>query len=114
MAEHVVAEVDDAARRQEELETRLALLQRQAPEVAPVERERVEEHRADGDLEGRALDVGRARQVHARLQALEARATLIVERDDLAVEQEPVEWQCAERADHLGITSRDDHPAPPP
>src|SRR5439155_26489921 len=46
VAEHMVAEVDDAAPRPEELEARLALLQRQAPEAAPVERERVGEHRA--------------------------------------------------------------------
>ena len=112
--EHVVAELGHPARRQEEPETRLALLQRQTPEVASVQRERVEEHRADGDLEGRALDVGRARQVHARLEALEARPPLRVERDDLAVEQEPIERQRPERADHLGIAGRDDHPAPPP
>ena len=114
LLEHVVAEVDDAARRQEEPETRLALLQRQGSQVTSVERERVEARRADRDLEGRALDVGRARQVHARLEALEARAPRRVERHDLAVEEESVEGQRAERADHFRIARRDDHPAPPP
>jgi len=114
LGEHVIAEVDDTARWQEELETRLALLQRQPAQVTSVERERVEEHRADGDLEGRALDVARTREVHPRLEALEARAPAVVERHDLAVEEEPVEGQRAERADHLRVARRDDHPAPSP
>src|SRR5256885_2669045 len=54
------------------------------------------------------------RSVHARLEALEARAPRRVERHDLAVEEESVEGQRAERADHFRVARRDDHPAPPP
>src|SRR5262249_55805062 len=55
----------------------------------------------------RALDLERMREVHALLQALEARAAVLVERDDLAVEQEALEGQRAERADDLRIAHRE-------
>src|SRR5262249_60610840 len=52
--DHVVAVVNDAARRQQELQAFLARLERQPPEIAAVERERVEECSADRHLAPRA------------------------------------------------------------
>src|SRR5262249_6345890 len=89
--EHVVAEVDDPARRHQEPQALLPRRERQPPQVASVEPERVEEDRADGHLAPRALDVGRAREAHTLLEPLEARAPALVEGDDLAVEGEALE-----------------------
>ena len=91
--EDVRAVVDDTAGGDEQGETLLARLERQRPQIAAVERERIEEHRGDRRGTPRALDVRGAREMHACLQALKARTTTLVERDDLAVEQESLERQ---------------------
>jgi hypothetical protein len=51
--------------------------------------------------------------VHAVLQALERRTAGLVERDNLAVEHEPVERQRPQRGDDLGIAGREDLAGPP-
>src|SRR5262249_25571935 len=106
--EHVVAEVDDAARRHQEPQAFLAGLERQPPQVAAVEPERVEEDRADGHLAARTLPSRRARAAHALLEPLEARAPALVEGDDLTVEDEALERQRVQRRRHLWIARRED------
>ncbi len=67
-----------------------AVLVAESERRVPVEPQQVEDHVRDGDLAHLAPD-GRVRgQVHARLQALEARPALLVEGDDLAVEDHPL------------------------
>src|SRR5215470_309830 len=110
--EHVVAEVDDAARRHQESQALLARLERQPPQVTAVEPERVEEDGADGHLAPGALDVRRARETHALLEPLEARAPALVEGDDLAVEDEALEWERVQRRRHLRIARGEELPAP--
>src|SRR2546429_3830073 len=106
--QHVVTEVDDAARWHQEPQALLARLERQPTEIAAVENQRVEEDGADRHDAPRALDVGRARQAHALLEPLEARAPALVERHDLAVQDEARERQRVQRRRHFGITGRDD------
>src|SRR5205807_9625948 len=93
VALHVIAEVDDAARRHQELQALLARFERQAAQIATVQTERVEENGADRHLAPRPLDIGRTRETHALLEPLEARAAPVVQRDDLAVEMEALERQ---------------------
>src|SRR5947207_2792251 len=105
--EHVRAVLDDAARGHEQRQALLARRERQRTQIAPVERQRIEEHRGHGRGAARALDVGGTREMHARLQALETRAPALVERDDLAIEHEAVERQRAEGGDDLRIARRE-------
>ena len=73
----------------EPLEQLAALRVGQREQRVPVQVEDVEEHVGDGDVAHGAAHRGLVGQVHARLQALEARPALGVEGDDLAVEDRP-------------------------
>src|SRR5207247_3504604 len=77
---------------------------REISEIAPVERERIEEDPGDGRRAALGLDVRGPREMHPRLQPLEARTSALVQRDDLAIEDEPVERERAQRHDDLGIS----------
>src|SRR5262249_57789572 len=67
------------------------------------EHEAIEERPDDRHLGRGALDVARIREPDARLEPLEARPAVRVERDDLAVDQEAVDGQRAQRGDDLRI-----------
>ena len=109
---HVLAGADHAARRQQQREAGLALRQGDVAQVVPVEREGVEEDRAHRHRRAGALDVGRPGEVHAVLQALERRPPPLVERHDLAVEDEAPERQRAQRGDDLRIAPGEHLPGP--
>src|SRR5580765_4426319 len=106
--EHVIAEVDDAARRHQELQAFLARFKGKAPQIAAVEPERVEEDGAHRHLAAHALDVGGPREAHALLESLKARAPAVVERHDLTVEHEALERQRAQRRRHLRVARGDE------
>ncbi len=99
----VIRVAHDAPGRHDEAEQRLALAQRQIPHIATIERERVEEDAGHRRGRPRALDLDRMREVHAQLQPLEARARVLVERDDLAVDEKSAQRQRAEGAHDLRI-----------
>ena len=75
-------------------------------QVEALEAEQVEDVERRRQLERRALDVGGAALLRPPLQALEARAALLVEHDDLAVEHEVAEGQRRERPGDLGVDRR--------
>ena len=74
--------------------------------------EAIEEHGLDGHGAQRAGHVRRPRETHASLEPLEARHAARVQRDDLAVDQDAIERERAERRDDLGVASGHDLAAP--
>jgi hypothetical protein len=85
------------------LEPLAALLVWEPHQVASVEVEQVEDREHDRDLLGAPLDAGVAGEVHAVLEALEAGAPVLVERDDLAVEDRVARAELAVQRPQLGI-----------
>src|SRR5262249_48016280 len=104
----VIAVSDDAARRHQEPETLLARLERQSAQIAAVQPERVEGDHGDRHLGACPLDIGRAREAHPLLEPLKARASLVVERDDLTVQEEPRERQRAQGVHDLRVLGGED------
>src|SRR5262249_52964367 len=82
----VIREAERPGRSEERAEERLSLEQRKTSDVAAEERQAVVDVRAHRDRRRRDGDA--TVEIHATLQALEARTPARVERDDLAVERE--------------------------
>ena len=108
LARDVVAVAHHAEGGHEQAQALLAVDERQAAQVAAVEREAIEEHAHHRHLGPRALHVAGHGEAHPRLEALEGRPALVVEGDDLAVDDEAVHGQRGERARDLRIAPGDD------
>ena len=88
--------------RQQLLQDALALHEWQRPQVEVFEGEQVEDEERRRQVDGGARDVGGALQERAALQPLKARPRLVVEHHHLAVEDDAVVRQAAQRTRDLG------------
>ena len=107
VADHVVGNLPVGAPEVELGEACATLLVGQRHEGVAVEPEEIEDDVGDRRLLRQALRLRLRRDVHPVLQALEARAPLVVERHDLPVEDRAVRAQRAVEAVQLGIALGD-------
>ncbi len=96
---------------QERLQQALPLDEGQRAQVEALEAEEVEGEVGGRRLEGAPLDVGGPALLRPPLQPLEARAALVVQDHDLAVEDEVAERQGGHRPRHLRVEGRRVAPA---
>ncbi len=81
---------------------RLALHEREGPQVEPLDRHQVEEIERAGRLDGGMPDLRGASDARAVLQALKARPPLLVQDHQLPVHEQARVRQCGDRANQLG------------
>ena len=88
--------------RQDALEDRLALDERQRPHVVPLEPEQVEDVEQRGSLDRSALHLDGTGELGAVLEPLEARVSRLVGHDELGVQHDVVVRQRRDGAGELG------------
>ena len=103
-SDHMIAVADRAVAVNQLAEETLAFFERKGARVKTIEAEQVEDVVADRHRQAKASDLTRVVDVHPSLQQLEIRAAAIVRGDNLAVEDEPVEWERVQCEYYFGIS----------